>query len=455
MHGPSATTGHLTSATSADGAFAIERQHRLEVRPDGSCVVLDVPVFAENTRELNGERMHFGKDWLQGALNADRARRATGYVAPVHFGHHAADGSLRERAGQLELTRLGLRSYDAQPTWVLYGNLVFPDRKTLDKVRSQYPYRSVEISFENAGEINSLALLSSEAPYFRFPNLQFTAAPDGTFAWRHKMDINDPSGALGAPAPAAPAPAAPANDATAASFAAAEGGLAKAASDGGLAKAEDAGMPAEGGEEMPGYAKHLLAAMSRMEAYMRKMSDADYAEGEPEVDAGNHEPVRGPSPSEAPRKGSPPVVAAAAKLDGEIAYLTGEVKALRKEAADRQLTEKLEKQLAPYGAKIGPNWRKILTQRILNGTAEAWASGIMQYPAPKAADPAPEAPAAAAAPPPADQDPPEVAKYKANPEKLAAARVLAASFNALSPGHFVRKQGLAVFLSTQPELERI
>jgi len=157
--------------------------YKAEEKPNGSVVISGVPVFAENKR---GDKT-FGQDWLKSALYRDSDLRSKNYKAPIHFGHHEP-GVDRERAGYYELSKVQLANYSGSPTWVLFANLIFDSKEKSEKAR-QYPYRSVEISSEHPSEINSLALLSSEAPYFRFPTLTFRAWTGGeSFLWRDTLE---------------------------------------------------------------------------------------------------------------------------------------------------------------------------------------------------------------------------------------------------------------------------
>lgn len=105
------------------------------------------------------------------AVERDKMRRGEGYRAPVHIGHHEP-GVTPTRAGSFRLVRVGKTTYEGREV-----DCVFADFENLTPEafaaiqRGELPYRSVEILNAADTEINSIALLSSEVPHFRFPNL--------------------------------------------------------------------------------------------------------------------------------------------------------------------------------------------------------------------------------------------------------------------------------------------
>lgn len=147
----------------------LPRTYDAVLEPDGVKVrVQGVPVFAV-TREEDG-RDERDEAWLNQALAIYRARATGGYMPPMHFKHHGSTGTTTEPAGHFELSAIcegEVNPGDVRP--VLLGDLVFKDRPTYERWKRNFQHRSVEISPDYPNEINSLALLDDEAPYFRFP----------------------------------------------------------------------------------------------------------------------------------------------------------------------------------------------------------------------------------------------------------------------------------------------
>ncbi len=146
----------------------LPRTYDAVLDPDGVRVrVQRVPVFAV-TREEDG-RDERDAEWLRQALSIYEARAAGGYMPPMHFKHHGSV-TTTEPAGHFELREVcegEVNPGDVRS--VLLGDLVFKDRPTYERWKRDFQHRSVEISPDYPNEINSLALLDDEAPYFRFP----------------------------------------------------------------------------------------------------------------------------------------------------------------------------------------------------------------------------------------------------------------------------------------------
>jgi len=143
------------------GNYAAKKQS------DGTWTIYNVPIFAEHER--NG--VNVDKAWLEAAVRKDQARRAEHYKAPVHI-EHTGGSTAPARAGHFELTRVGRDRYEGAERYILYANIVgVPDATFQRMKRGELPYRSPEVHDLNDPEINSLALMESEVPYFRFPLL--------------------------------------------------------------------------------------------------------------------------------------------------------------------------------------------------------------------------------------------------------------------------------------------
>lgn len=159
--------------------------------PDGRVRVLRVPIYAEHVRtrpvldyetgEEKVEEIPFNRDWLEKAV-ADAAReQAKGHTPPLHLRHNfgtalSSTATPTEPVGtfeNLEIADVDLAVPGEEPDVkaVVFADLVYHDLEAFAQSK-RYPHRSVEVYDYREPRINSLALLGSEEPYFRFPNLR-------------------------------------------------------------------------------------------------------------------------------------------------------------------------------------------------------------------------------------------------------------------------------------------
>ena len=163
--------GKATSKATVDQEADIPR-YRAAQATDGTFTIFDVPVFAAHTEEReDGREIDFGTSWLNGALATAQRRQAEGYMAPLHVSHHG-EGNV-EAAGKFRMTRVGPILHDGQEVDALFADLVGVRPEIFQRImRGELSYRSVEILDVNRQEIDSLALLDDEVPFFRFPLLR-------------------------------------------------------------------------------------------------------------------------------------------------------------------------------------------------------------------------------------------------------------------------------------------
>ena len=159
--------------------------YRAEQAPDGSWTIYDVPVFSAHERKLStGEVWKCDAGWLGGALAAAKVRHAEGYYHPAHVRHHALgapgqDDSGVIAAGHVRFSRLGELRIAGKPTPTLFADLVGVPAEVYQQIRAgRLPYRSAEILDTSSGEIDSLAFLDHEVPFFRYPLLRVSAEAD-------------------------------------------------------------------------------------------------------------------------------------------------------------------------------------------------------------------------------------------------------------------------------------
>ena len=138
---------------------------------DGNWSILNVPIFSENDRN---PKHKVDKAWLEAALEKAnyRVQHPDGaYLAPLHTQHHGTGQSVKP-AGKVKPTDVREVEYDGEKLATMFGDLVdVPDESYQEIKAGKLPYRSVEIADLNVPEITSLALLDSDAPYFRYPML--------------------------------------------------------------------------------------------------------------------------------------------------------------------------------------------------------------------------------------------------------------------------------------------
>lgn len=144
---------------------------------DGMYVIHDVPIMAEVPKGEKGNRKRVGKQWMvKAVLKAKKRFREDGYKAPLHVEHHGK--SETRAAGFVRPTAVRQFKYEGRPVFAIFADLeVTPEILTEIKER-RLPYRSVEIFTWDKPEINSLALLTTEVPFFRFDVLTLNEKPE-------------------------------------------------------------------------------------------------------------------------------------------------------------------------------------------------------------------------------------------------------------------------------------
>lgn len=158
--------------TSISEKLSLPRKHLVK-REDGCYRVVRVPIFTEHTRVFDNpktgqqRRVTVDRKRLQKLARKLNGRKINdGYMASVHPEHHDRNGS-DERLAYLDNLRVEDAVFEGRKRAVLFADYIVDDEKTLEEI-DKYPYRSVEVNF-NTDDISSLALMKSEAPFFKFP----------------------------------------------------------------------------------------------------------------------------------------------------------------------------------------------------------------------------------------------------------------------------------------------
>ena len=154
--------------------------YRSERAPDGTWTIYDVPVFSAHTRSLGGKQHTFDAPWLRSAVSKAQTRHAEGYYHPAHVRHHG-DGAAVEAAGQVRFQRVAKLRVGGVEVPTIFADLVGVPQAAYDAIRrGELSYRSVEILDLASGEIDSLAFLDHEVPFFRYPLLRVSEGEDVT-----------------------------------------------------------------------------------------------------------------------------------------------------------------------------------------------------------------------------------------------------------------------------------
>jgi len=157
---------------SDDKTTAPTPTYRAQQAGDGTWTIYDVPIFAVHVDDRSGGKpIAFTVKWLEKALKRGKTRHGEGYYPPLHISHHG-DGEV-EAAGRVRFTSIKPHPHGGQNIATLFADLVGVRPDVYQRIRKgELPYRSVEILDVDEPEIDSLALLDDEVPYFRFPLLK-------------------------------------------------------------------------------------------------------------------------------------------------------------------------------------------------------------------------------------------------------------------------------------------
>lgn len=139
---------------------------------EGYSTIYDVPIMAEVDPGERGNKEKITRKWMEAAvLKAQLRWKNDGYKAPLHVAHHDAGGTT-EAAGFVMPREVREMDYEGKKIWAVFADLEVKDEILGRIEKRELPYRSVEIfSWDKDPEINSLALLGDDVPFFRFPLL--------------------------------------------------------------------------------------------------------------------------------------------------------------------------------------------------------------------------------------------------------------------------------------------
>jgi len=146
--------------------------YRHEEQPNGNFTIFSVPIFSAHVEERSGGDREFNARWLSSAVKQAIKRQDEGYMAPLHVSHHGS-GSEVKGAGQCRMTHVADVVHDGRKVKTIFADLVNVKPEIFERIaKGELVYRSVEILDVDKPEIDSLALLDHETPFFRFPLLR-------------------------------------------------------------------------------------------------------------------------------------------------------------------------------------------------------------------------------------------------------------------------------------------
>lgn len=114
--------------------------------------------------------------WMQAVIARHRQMEAEQqHLAPVHLHHHGKGKQVR-KVGYLRPKTVGKVTLDGGESDALFAEIVGVRTEDLPMLEAmEFPYRSVEVGDWESFQIESLALLSDDAPFFKLPMLKIAA----------------------------------------------------------------------------------------------------------------------------------------------------------------------------------------------------------------------------------------------------------------------------------------
>lgn len=142
---------------------------------DGTYNILDVPIFAEIPAGVKRNADPVGREWQEAAVLKNKAREAEGHLPPVHIYHTDEKAVKPIYAGKMRLRDVRRISYEGNQLWATFADILGVPAEVFQKIKRGFlPYRSVEIHNWDKPEIDSLALMDTDVPFFRMPMLSIS-----------------------------------------------------------------------------------------------------------------------------------------------------------------------------------------------------------------------------------------------------------------------------------------
>lgn len=142
--------------------------HTATQNADGTWNVSDVPIFGPLPAGARKNKQPIGREWMEAAVAKSKLRAAENYHAPAHL-RHTGDDQPKIPMGGFVARRVGPYTYEGKSIDAVFADLVNvpPGAYELLK-RGELRFRSVEVFDWDVPEINELAFLETDTPFFRF-----------------------------------------------------------------------------------------------------------------------------------------------------------------------------------------------------------------------------------------------------------------------------------------------
>lgn len=144
--------------------------YRATKNENGTFSIFDVPIFGELAKGVRGNEDAVDRAWMEAAIAQARMREKEGYKYRLHILHHDPSNQ-PQPAGSFRLTRVRPITYEGRKMDALHADFLNVPEWVFQQIqRGELLYRSVEINnIKGTPEIDSVALLTTETPFFRLP----------------------------------------------------------------------------------------------------------------------------------------------------------------------------------------------------------------------------------------------------------------------------------------------
>jgi hypothetical protein len=135
---------------------------------NGFFSIVNIPIFAEVPPGAKRNKERIGEEWMDKALEKNRMRRKEGHLPPVHIYHSDEHAVKPEYAGKFVITKRGTITYEGDEIPALFASVIDIPAAVFERIKDgMLPYRSVEVHDWDNPEIDSLALMPTDVPFFR------------------------------------------------------------------------------------------------------------------------------------------------------------------------------------------------------------------------------------------------------------------------------------------------